>query len=300
MTDSPSDPPPPDETDAAGDPPEPKPPTRRRSRWVTAALAGAVAVVVVAVGLFGTRIFGLWGPESDPTVEATGTPTPTGPPSPFAGTPAEDFAEGAAGIVLPEAEAVGDFTADQVAEALEQVREALIAARLDRTMLVDHDPDPFLSLLAPDQQATVREAFDSANFGTFATWVAEATGLVPAGPRVAGQISYTTAVDGGLPVLEVETRFVWVYALEAADRGLGAGPVVVRDELVWWVRLDERWSESSRGLWLPAAVSRALGVDCDAYEESLLRPGNEPVTSTSEPADPIFDPEQSLESVDTC
>ena len=37
-------------------------------------------------------------------------------------------------------EAVGDFTATQVAEAIRLVRDVLVASRLDHRMIVSHDP----------------------------------------------------------------------------------------------------------------------------------------------------------------
>ncbi|HEY8474515.1 MAG TPA: hypothetical protein VIL37_18015, partial [Natronosporangium sp.] len=113
-------------------------PRSGRRRLLVIGLASGCALVLVAALLVGTRWFGLWGSEPEP--EAQPSPSASAPPSPFAGTPAEEFAEGAEGIELPPAEPVGDYTADQVQKALEQVREALIAARLDESMLVEHDP----------------------------------------------------------------------------------------------------------------------------------------------------------------
>lgn len=114
----------------------------RWRRWAVPGLAGGLVLVLGVLSLVGLRAVGVWGSGADPVPGATGAVgTPT-MPSPFAGTPAEGFAEGAAGIVLPPAEPVGDFTADAVAEALTQVRQALVAARLAPGMLVDHDPGP--------------------------------------------------------------------------------------------------------------------------------------------------------------
>jgi hypothetical protein len=292
---------PPDEGDDSA---ESKPASRRRSRRAIAIIAVAIALVVVAAGLFGTRILGVWGPDSEPSAEPTPTPSPTASaaPSPFDGTPAENFAEGADGIVLPEAEAIGDFTADQVAEALEQVRDALIAARLDRSMLVDHDLETFISLLIADQQPGLRDAVDSAEFGAFPTQIAVDASPASAPPRVQGSFSYE-ATDAGpdRPILEVVTRFAWVYAFEATDSGSGSGYrlVVVREELVWQVR-DEPWIESSQGLSLYTVAVQAWGVDCDAYDDGLLNPADGPASELDESSDVIFDPEGPLDSADTC
>ena len=181
---------------------------RRGSGWrdsaypavTLAAVAGAVVVALVAGGVTAGWMRGWWGDSAAPA--PSGTPTPGGAEtaSPFAGTPAEHFAEGEAGIVLPAAEPVGDFTAEEVAEALEQVRQALIAARLDETMLVDHNPEKFLSLLAPDHQVGRRLEFDNGEFASYATQIAPGVELAPVPPRVHGTITYeATTVEGGLP-----------------------------------------------------------------------------------------------------
>lgn len=303
-SDSP-DPSPPDETDeAADDSTEPEPASRRHSRRATAVIAAAVAVVVVAAGLVGTRIFGVWGPDSEPAAEATATPSPSesAAPSPFDGTPAEDFAEGADGIVLPEAEAVGEFTAEQVAEALEQVRVALIAARLDRSMLIEHDPDPFLGLLAVDLQPALSDSFESTDFAAFASQIAEQAALAALVPRVSGRISYQAATAGAqdTEIIEIDTRFTWVYAFEAADPAASGDLVVVRDVMVWRMQLGEPWLETSRGLWLANETSQAWGADCDALAESQLLPDGEPVADLADEADTIFDPEEPLEADEAC
>src|SRR5690606_28682607 len=246
---------------------------RTRRRLLLEAAAGALVRALVAGGVAGGRVLGWWSPSEESTAAPTSTSTPTGTPveSPFAGTPAEDFAEGADGIVLPAAEPVGEFSAQEVAEALEQVRRALIAARLDETMLIDHDPDEFLSLLAPDQQEAIGDAIESGEFGPFPSRVAPEAELVSAAPRVSGSMTYeATTAERGIAVLEVSTRFVWVYAFRGEASGDVEGFAVVCDELVW--QQAESFVESSRGLWLYTAESHSLGPGCDGIRDRLLRP----------------------------
>lgn len=265
-------------------------------RWLTRFLIGGLAVVVAGLVVLAFRVTG--APDRAP--EATGTPEPIAV-SPFAGTPAEDFAEGAAGIVLPPAEPVGDFTAEQVADALEQVRRALIAARLDHTMLIDHDPEPFIALLAHDQEANIRAAFDAARSGAFATQVASDSALVTAAPRVAGEISYRAATTvRDIRIIEVVTRFAWVYGFEVPDDGLGVSLVVIEDELVWIVPHPDDVLESSRGLSLPDATLHAWGIDCDAYDDGLLRPGLGETADLSEALAAAFDPRRPLAAAESC
>lgn len=276
-------------------------PRSRWRRWAVPGLAGGLVLVLGLVSLVGLRVLGVWTPRSPgPAAETTAGPGTPAPPSPFAGTPAAGFAEGAAGIVLPPAEPVGDFTANDVAEALTQVRQALIAARLDQTMLVDHDPASFVGRLATAQQRAMQEVFDSATFATFATQVAEDAVLMPAPPRVAGEISYrATTAERDLPVLEVVTNFVWVYAFQPPDAArAGATIVVVRDALRWEGRYDRAWLETSRGMWLADAASYGWGVDCDAYQKGMIRPGR--LADPAQHSAVAFDPERPLPSRDGC
>jgi hypothetical protein len=275
-------------------------PSRATGRRRLIVLVASVSVLVlVAAGLAGTRLFGLWGSDSDP--EAQPGPGPTGTPSPFAGTPAEDFAEGADGIELPPAEAVGEYTAEQVADALEQVREALIAARLDESMLVEHDPSTFLATLAPDHRQTHQLAFDSTSFAEYATQVADDAQLAPVVPRVEGSLSYEAATaEGDLPVIEVTTRFVWVYAFEAGRAQTGGDLVVVRDELTWVFQEGYPWTEESQGLWLADEAAGVWGADCGLAGDGELLPDDDPVATLTERAEVIFDPEQPLDGAGSC
>lgn len=246
--------------------------TRRTRRPLLAAVAGAVVVALVAGGVTAGWMRGWWGDSAAPA--PSGTPTPGGAEtaSPFAGTPAEHFAEGEAGIVLPAAEPVGDFTAEEVAEALEQVRQALIAARLDETMLVDHNPEKFLSLLAPDQRAALRVALEDGEFGPFPTrFVGVTYELVE--PRVHGEATFRSrAVQRGDELIEVTTRFVWVYAAASTRHEGATSLAVIRDELLWQVR-GEPWLEPSQGLWLHTVKSEAWGLSCSGAPGMLYPTG---------------------------
>ncbi|MDX6758109.1 MULTISPECIES: hypothetical protein [Streptomyces] len=66
---------------------------------------------------------------------------------PFRGSPAAQWADGAAGIELPEATAVGSMTKAQVADALTKVRTFLITANLDPATLRGERPAGALELL---------------------------------------------------------------------------------------------------------------------------------------------------------
>jgi hypothetical protein len=255
---------------------------------------------------------------------ATAAPTPTA--SPFDGTPAERFAVGTAGIVLPRADAVPDghladyelrtraVTAEEVADALEEVRRSLIAARLGHSMLVEHDPESYIQTLSPGHWEVwsrpedplwtrAREWYEPSKFANRATLLAPDATLA-AVPRVDGRIAYRAATTlAGTPagetqpyrILEVVTRFVWVYAFEAPAGAI----VVVRDEVVWYLPADYRLSccEQNLGVHQAGAESRAWGADCGAYAEGLIRPGGPLVAGV--PA-AVFDLDQRWDPADGC
>jgi hypothetical protein len=272
-------------------PPAPAPPKRRKG-LVIGLVAGGL-VLVLCLGGLGFVGFRLLAGDAGQTGASGG---------PFDGTPAAGFADGTEGIQMPEAEAVGDFTAQEVADTLALVEEALVAARLDPTMLVDRDPGPFLELLAPDDRPFLQEEFDTANFGYFASQIADGAELAPDPPRVDGEVTYQATTDeDGIRVIEVVTSFVWAYAFVVPQGQDLNGVVVVRDELVWQVPHVEDVREESLGLWLWEGESYAWGIDCGPFEQSLLAPQTESRFGFGGPDDEqVFDPEGSLEFEDTC
>ncbi|MFF4358719.1 hypothetical protein [Streptomyces sp. NPDC001604] len=155
--------------DARGESPEtwraPAHPERRRRVWPVLGVLLAVAVAVVAVkpsvlpgDPFGTKDHA--GPSASPLPAETAAPT--APPSPadsetpsfarpFAGSPAERWADGAAGIVLPKATRVGTLSKAQVEQVLQQTRTLLVAANLDPATLRGERPAAALGVIEPRQ-----------------------------------------------------------------------------------------------------------------------------------------------------
>src|SRR5207244_917426 len=136
---------------------------RRHEHWLVGGVvlvaAGLVLVLLFRIGVFdGTRSAGApAGPA---------TPEPAQPATlaldqahPFANSPAGGWSDGPAGIEPPRAQPVGGFTAEQVAAATRQVRDVLVASRLDPRMVVDHDPARFLAALAPDARRQLEPLF---------------------------------------------------------------------------------------------------------------------------------------------
>jgi len=81
-------------------------------------------------------------------------PNPLGPPAdPFAGTPADHWADGAAGIAAPAAAPIGPYTKTQVEYAYQTMRQLLIAGNLDKQTLLGGAPTAFADLLIPSQKS---------------------------------------------------------------------------------------------------------------------------------------------------
>lgn len=139
---------------------------RRRRVWAALGLPLAIAVAVVAMkpSLIPGDPFGGTA-ESDSaaaTPLAPETTAPTAAPSaadpetptldePFAGSPALRWADGAAGITLPAAEAVGGIPEDRVDKALQLAKKLLVAANLDPKTVVGGRTGTAFAVLDPKQ-----------------------------------------------------------------------------------------------------------------------------------------------------
>ncbi|MEU4159439.1 hypothetical protein [Actinoplanes sp. NPDC026670] len=218
---------------------------------------------------------------------------------PFADTPAASYPKGAAGISLPAAKAVTGFSAAQVSAALQQVRRAMIASRLDSTMLTGHDPDELLALLAPNQRAGISKWFSDATYVNLATWIDPAAQLDPDHePRVSGRMAYTSRVRDGLRELRITTNFVWVYAFEGVDRPIA----VIHDEIEWTLPAPKNLRADDNGLWVGKVRSYLGMVDCAAAEKGLFGPTRfgAPGPAPSEDPEELLRADHPLEIEENC
>lgn len=202
---------------------------------------------------------------SGPAARSTATADPAGP---FAYTPAAKWAEGAAGIAIPEASDIDGFAAADVAAALSQVRSAMIAARLDDRMVVDHDPSAFLDLLAPAIRDITGGYTRDENLASLQliTRIDRAAHLGRNPPRVSGRTSFSGATDGERPVLHIVTNYVWAYAFDTDD------VVIVHDEVTWRFYWAEDVPVEDRGLRIAQTGGYVVGVDCAAAARGMLAP----------------------------
>ncbi|MFI6265960.1 hypothetical protein [Micromonospora sp. NPDC051006] len=245
------------------------------------ALMAAGLVVVLAVSGISFRQWMSDGepllPRRDRTVDARPTDASGNTLGVYVGTPAESFAVGADAIELPAARAAGPFSTKQVADGLGRVRQALIEARLDRSMVAANDAKPFLALLAPDDRADIRGDLADGVALNYATRVdrdADPDWVEQDGVRAKGTITYRSTTDGdGIRVLEITTSFLWVYSFDlwqAQKYPPGAELVTVRDRVVWHLPLPADVLPASRGLWVQEAASTLQNADCAALNRGYL------------------------------
>lgn len=270
-------------------------------------LVGGIALVVKggtgklfdAVGAGGSGVPSATAPTGGGSASSAPSAALTGP---FQNTPAAAYAEGEAGIALPAGTAIPGFTAAQVDAGLQQVKQALIAARLDPAMLASHDPNALLKLLSPQASKEVKPYFDSQKFFGFATQVAPGYFLTSDKVRVSGQVTFRGSTANSVRLLEVVTNFVWVYPFEGALQEPGDHLVIVHDQVTWAIPVDTDVDKAYRGLRLSGWDGFASNMDCDLLKQSLLALGKPQFVTAGTDADAnaAFDPSRSLNVTSTC
>ncbi|WP_053696585.1 hypothetical protein [Streptomyces sp. NRRL F-5755] len=144
--------------------------------------------------------------------------------APFAGSPAVRYADGAAGIVLPDARPVGRLSKDEVADVLRKVRELLTDANLNPRTLRGERPTAALDLIDPFQ-TDVREDVakglakpdrDHDPLRLFTRFDPHEVRLVGDVVKTRGRITFKEGRDGALAV---HTDHTFVYPVVRAAPG---------------------------------------------------------------------------------
>ena len=279
---------------------------RRGKRRKTAAIAAAVVVVLAAVVAY------LW---TRPPADSTASPVPPGPsattslatapaPSdlpdeasvdltkPFEGTPAQNWREGIDGLTVPPAAKVGAFSAKQVDDAQQQVKQAIVLAHFDKGVLENHNATAFVRLFAPNERADLQ-----AHAATYVIFLADGNHLLPVSPRMSGTMTTRPGKDHEL-VMHVS--YVVAYAFDPDGRTYH-GPAdlepFVRVDQDYVLRVGAGWEERDRGLWLGEGGSYYTSIACGKLKEELLAPAlaeanYDPPPLSKEPGQ--FDPAKPL------
>lgn len=255
-------------------------PQRRTGRlWVALAL---MCTVLAASGIVVAFRPDLLSPvPARPAVTLTATAVATAPATasapaatpvavperlvnPFAGSPAQSYAEGVAGFVMPKARAVGGLSEKQVAAGLKRTRALLAAAFLDRATIAGGRPSAFMKLLHPDERSIFAKRLDrkgGERDGDTRGWV---TSLAPGSAelatdviKVASKATLAPFKEPGHAGAKVTTRFVVVYGVRRpGDAGSTMRLVVhgratmliyrARGDLVVWATDWSRGAAPSR------------------------------------------------------
>jgi len=211
---------------------------RRRRLWaiIGVPLAAAVAVVAMKPSLLPGDPFGT---SSDGPTAAAPLPAETAPPTaapssvapdtptldrPFAGSPAERWADGAAGIVVPEATPVGSLTRAQVATALRQTKTLLVDANLNPTTLRGERPEAALGTLDPkqpkmldDARSWLREPGKGHDpLSLFSRFDPEETRLVGDVVKTRGRMTFKAGEHASVAI---HVDYTFVYPVAPADQG---------------------------------------------------------------------------------
>jgi hypothetical protein len=284
---------------------------RRRGRWFAGGLV-VLAVGAVATLLVRTTVFE--PVAGDPSRADATAPAQDNQAAmfdltrPFESTPAARWPDGAAGIVLPEPKAVGAFSAEQVTDATRLVRDVLVASRLDRRMLVNHDPAAYLDLLSPDARRQLEPLFGGGQeprVQSLVSLVAPGSTLLPVEAKVSGSMSVK---QGKVGELVVHTNYVFAYAFEPPTRLRLVDAmntiVVVRADVDYILRVGNRWAPTSLGLWFDDAAGFGYSIGCDAYRKGFLAPVTTERSVTKQPDDvepgAFFDPTAPLPPAGGC
>jgi hypothetical protein len=205
----------------------------RRTAWGVSVIVVAGACVF-AYTRFGHSASGPGGVNDLRTVTNGALPpgtkpsplTESGPPAdPFASSPADKWADGAAGIVVPVARPIGQYPASKVEYAYQTTKELLVAAALNKQALNGGAPTAFANLLTQDQRTQFVSKLDKIGLDKYGdalstrSWIVQfAPGtakLIGSAIKVHGTMSAVAMKDsGGYPILRVKIDYLVVYAIE--------------------------------------------------------------------------------------
>jgi hypothetical protein len=286
---------------AAPGPYAPVPAPVRKSIGKKIAGIAVALVIIVAVAIFKVGVKELFSSDNGSNTTAPEITIPL--LSPYDRTPAQLYPQGEAGILTPAATPVAGFTTAQITAALDTVKKAMIAGRLDTKMLVDHNTATFLALFNPEDRKEVEKYFKEEDFFTFATQLAPGHALTADGIRVKGTTTLEAdKTEQGVRLLKVKTNYVWVYPFSGALKDPGDHLVVIHDEVEWVFPSPSDVNKNAQGMYLNAFQGYASNMDCALLDSNLIGLGKPRVVPGGSKQDDnaAFDPTHTLNITDTC
>ncbi|CAL9483001.1 hypothetical protein SUDANB145_03062 [Streptomyces sp. enrichment culture] len=266
--------------------------TRRRRVLAVAGvvLAAAVAVVAVRPSLLLDR-FGDTGTTEAKSPDS-GLPTRE---QPFRGSPALSWADGAEGIELPKAKAVGGMSKADVASALRMTKELLVASHLDPDVLGGGRPEKAIGLLDPKSPGLTDQVERSLSdpsreddpLTLFTRFDPDEARVIGGAVKVRGEMTYEAGDPGSV---EVHADYTFVYAVERVGGDEAVDRTIVRRDVTMMLADPERW-EATEGRLLPKSYYADFGnTACEVYD-GYLHPSFSGASATGSPATgPEIDP----------
>lgn len=215
------------------------------------------------------------------TARPSGPPAPVDPDrptleDPFRGSPALQWADGEAGIEVPQAQAVGGMSEEQVADALTKVKQFLVAANLDPATLRGERPAVVLDLLDPKLRqgpahlerslaAPSRES-DPLELVTRA----DPAELKPAGDvvKVRGRMKVEPDERAGRARVLVDYTFVYPF-VKARPGAEEVKRTIVRRVITFSVADPRTWQATEGKLWLDSVDVDLSNSACDVHDGFL-------------------------------
>ncbi|MFJ3518306.1 MULTISPECIES: hypothetical protein [unclassified Streptomyces] len=265
----------------------------RRSRpgplkaTLAVALIAGLALVALRPELVIDRLTGKAGARQDarsaaPPAESVRptAPPPALPPDqptlqePFRGSPALQWADGAAGIEVPEATALGGMSKEKVADALQKTKQFLVAANLDPATLRGERPAGALAILDP-RQPEVPQLLE--RYLTKPTAQdTPVTVFTRFDPAEAGPVGDVVKVRGSMRVEKgdpgevlVVTDYTFVHPLTKAKGGTSVQRTIVRRQITLALLDPARWETTRGRLQLRDYQAEWSNVECEAADGFL-------------------------------
>ncbi|WP_327401856.1 hypothetical protein OG194_17900 [Streptomyces sp. NBC_01288] len=290
---------------------------RRRRAWAVIGVPLAIAVAVVAMrpslipgDPFGKSDGGKDGPDAAAASPlAPETAAPTAAPSavdpetptldrPFAGSPALNWADGAAGIVLPQAKAVGVFSKGQVQLALKQAEKLLVDANLRPKTIAGARPTAALAVLDPKQPGLIAELNTSLSTPTkahdplmmFSRFAPKDVRLVGDVVKTRGRITFKKGEHSGVLI---HADYTFVYPVVRTDGSTEVTRTIVRRVLDLQLLDPARYQVTSGRLSVLTYNADFGNSACDVYD-GYFHPGFSSPSSAeptgAAPSGPTTDP----------
>jgi hypothetical protein len=239
-------------------------------------------------------------PDAQPTqtenIKSNPPSTPAAPSSdPFAGSPAQKYANGADGIQLPKAKAAAGFSASQVRAHLKTVKMAMSLANLDAKVWRGVRPKNLFGLLEPKggSRAEAERSFSRPTDSN--TPLLYVTRFDPKRAVVHGQI---VKVHGKMTfrsdkrgLLQVHTNYLYVYAVRQPGPLVGqVRRVVVRRTIDYEFANPALFQATPGKFILHRDEYSYAGAGCDD-SKGFLRPDFETIVGDgSDPSGAPVDP----------